>query len=150
LKLLDEQADDAYLEKGQRREERLGSVDYKVKICTRCDYQHFGRHAKWASGYAKCPKCGFQTVRSRSETLVEATYDHAGQLKVIYACRNCDHRAERIDLIPMLAPPVVVLGGGTGAGWSGSDTSSWGGDSGGGGGDFGGGDSGGGGAGSDW
>jgi uncharacterized protein len=86
---LDEIADDAHLDEGQRAEERLTSVDYEVLVCPGCQASRTLRHNKWFSGHSKCPKCSYKTLSSTSTTLVHATYDHGGQVRVDDNCQHC-------------------------------------------------------------
>ncbi|MFN0246475.1 MAG: TPM domain-containing protein [Kofleriaceae bacterium] len=88
---LDEIADDAHLDEGQRAEERIESVNYEVLVCPGCQASRTLRHAKWFSGHSKCPKCSYKTLSSTSSTIVHATYDHGGQVRVDDRCKNCSY-----------------------------------------------------------
>ena len=50
MPLLDETEDDAHLEEGQQTEEALGSIDYRVHICSRCGFHRVTPNRKWFSG----------------------------------------------------------------------------------------------------
>jgi uncharacterized protein len=89
---LGEVEDDAHLDTGQRAEERIGSVDYEVLICAGCQASRTLRHGKWFSGYSRCSKCSYKTLKSTSITTVHATYDHGGQVQVDERCANCSYR----------------------------------------------------------
>ena len=93
---LDEIADDAKLDPGQRTEEQVGSVDWEVVVCPGCQTARTFRHNKWFSGHGKCAACGYKTCRSSSETIVHATYDHGGQVRITEDCAHCNHHSERI------------------------------------------------------
>jgi uncharacterized protein len=93
---LDEAADDAHLDDGQRAEERLGSVDYDVYICPGCQASRTFRRGKWFSGFDKCGKCSYKTSKSTSTTIASATYDHGGQVRVDEHCKHCGHSSSRI------------------------------------------------------
>ena len=136
---LDEQADDAFLEKGQVTEEELGSVDYDVWVTDDQDDVLILRYAsRWAK-YDKCPKCRYLTYsKQRSRILRNATYSHSGQREITFACKNCNYIDIRMETIPQ----KVRSSGGGGGGFSGGG--------GGGGGGWGGGGSGGGGGGVSW
>jgi uncharacterized protein len=88
---LSEVEDDQHLDAGQRREESLGSVDYEVMICPGCQDARTLRHGKWFSGYSRCGRCSYRTLSSSSSTIVSATYDHGGQVRVTEDCQHCDY-----------------------------------------------------------
>lgn len=145
---LDEEADDAHLDPGQRIEERVGSVDWIVRVCPSCDEIHIFDDRKWFSGYGKCEKCGYKTSRSHRNTLRQATYTHGGTVEVTTSCANCNHRSRYTYDTPRRQRSNSGFGGGLGGGGFGGGHHSGGGGGGFGGGGFGGGHSGGGGAGS--
>jgi uncharacterized protein len=95
--MLDEIADDAHLDAGQRTEERIGSVEYEVLVCPGCQASRTLRRGRWFSGHDTCDGCAYKTSRSTSTTLVEATYDQGGEIEVVEACKNCNrhHRYTR-------------------------------------------------------
>jgi uncharacterized protein len=86
---LDEIADDAHLDAGQRKEEALGSIDYEVLVCPGCQATRTFAHTRLFSGYTRCPACVHRTARSRSETVVAASYEHGGQIRVTTTCQHC-------------------------------------------------------------
>ena len=88
---LSEQADDAHLTAGQKKEEQLASVDYDVWWCATCRDVLVLSYQAWFSGYSKCAKCGQVTAKSHSQTLVSATYDHGGTVEVTETCQFCNH-----------------------------------------------------------
>lgn len=88
---LDEIADDAHLDEGQRAEERISSVNYEVLVCPGCQGTRTLRHGKWFSGYSKCSQCSYKTLSSTSTTIVHATYDHGGQVRVDDDCKHCSY-----------------------------------------------------------
>jgi uncharacterized protein len=88
---LGEIEDDQHLEAGQQKEEQLGSVDYEVVVCPTCQDARTLRHNKWFSGFSRCSSCSFKTLSSSSNTIVHATYDHGGQVKVTEDCRHCSY-----------------------------------------------------------
>jgi uncharacterized membrane protein YgcG len=87
---LDEGADDAHLDEGQRQEERLDSVDYDVWYCETCDdalvipWQRLSSHRP-------CKQCKYRTVTESCLTLVHATYDHGGKVQITLECAHCSH-----------------------------------------------------------
>jgi uncharacterized protein len=144
MRLLDEVADDAQLNAGQQREEALGSIDYRAYICPQCQGSRVVARKRWFSGFSRCPKCKYRTRRTRSDTLVEATYDHGGEVRVTESCGFCDHHQTYVRHTPRRTRPVATSSGSSFGSSSGGGFSSGGGSS------FGGGSSGGGGAGSSW
>jgi uncharacterized protein len=142
MRLLDEVEDDAHLDAGQRREEGLGSVDYRAYICDQCQGSRIVARRRWFSGHSCCPRCQYRTLRTRSATLIAATYDHGGQVQVAESCQHCDHHHSYIRHTARLTRSSSAsrsFSGGSGSGSTSSSSSS-----------FGGGRSGGGGAGSSW
>lgn len=137
MKRLSEQADNAHLDAPSVLEEKLGSVDYDVWACTRCDATKVVPHRKLFSGYHPCPKCKRRTLKRTSRQLVAPTYSATGTREVTESCKNCGHASQRRETIPMLVRSSS--GSSSSGGWSSGG--------GGGGSSFGGGSSGGGGAG---
>jgi uncharacterized protein len=146
MELLGEQADDAHLDEGQRREEALGSVDYEVRVCRAHEQVRILPKKQWFSGQVKCRSCGYATAARSSDTTVTATYDHGGLVEVTERCAHCGHTHTSTYATPRRSKPSSGRGGSYGGGSS-SGGFSGGGSSGGG---FGGGRSGGGGAGRSW
>jgi len=134
---LEERADDAYLDKGERLEERLRSVDYDVWKCGQCGETVKIPYARKWTGVEVCPACKRRTLQVSMSTVRAATEHSEGMAKVIEKCANCDHRSERDRVLPRVTSSSSSSDGGT----SSSDSG------GGGGSDFGGGSAGGGGAG---
>jgi len=129
---LDEQADDAFLEKGQVTEEEIGSVDYDVWVTDDYDDVLILRYARRWAKYDKCPKCRYLTYsKQRSRVLRHATYSHSGEREVTFVCKNCNYIDVRIEIIPQ---KVRSSGGGGGFGGGGGGGGGWGGGGSGGGG----------------
>jgi uncharacterized protein len=89
--LLNEHADDAHLDEGQRREERLGSVDYDVWWCASCEDAQVERYGSLLTSYSKCPQCTYKTKSESTTTLESATYDHGGRVLVDVSCKHCSY-----------------------------------------------------------
>lgn len=132
MRLLDEQADDALLDSGEKTEESLKSVDYDVWRCDTCGHIEKVPYKAWFSSYSACAQCKRRTVSKTETVITAATTLSAGRQRVTTHCRNCGAKTEREESIPRRAS---------------SGSSSGGSSSGGGGGSFGGGSAGGGGAG---
>ena len=88
---LSEVEDDKHLDAGQQKEESIGSVDYEVVICPGCQDARTLRHSKWFSGHSRCKSCSYKTLSSDSTTIVHATYDHGGQVRVTEDCKHCSY-----------------------------------------------------------
>jgi uncharacterized protein len=88
---LDEAADDAKLEEGQRTEEGLGSVDYDVWVCGQDGTTEVVRYGRLFTRYKQCPSCGLKAKTSSSNTIVSATTSHGGQVEVNESCANCNY-----------------------------------------------------------
>jgi len=130
---LDERADDAHLDRGERLEETIESVDHDVWVCPTCNYVLKVPHRAWFSSYSTCRSCKRRTLRTTRKTIVPATTSHAGQREVTELCRNCGWTRSYMETIPRIQTS--------------SGSSSGGGSRSGGGSSFGGGTAGGGGAG---
>jgi uncharacterized protein len=102
LELLSEQADDEYLEPAARLEEILGSVNYRVYRCGRCNHHHIEIHKRWFSGYSACPACQRTTLEETQTTLEHATTRRVGLALLTHHCRHCQHHAERQVRLPRL------------------------------------------------
>ena len=150
LELLSEQDDDPKLSAVQQLEEKIGSVDYDVWICSACLNKDTENYIKRFSGFKECPKCNGRTFKEDPQKTVRAaTRRRSGLANIEGRCVACNHKSVRRVILPIIAA--------SSASWSGSGSSSgssvggggggWGG---GGGGSFGGGSSGGGGASGGW
>ena len=135
---LDEKADDAFLDKAERLEERMRSVDYDVWKCGQCGETLKIAYSKKWSGVEECPQCKHRTVQVRQSVIRSATESNAGMAKVIATCAACGHRSERDQVLPRITSSSDSS---SDSGSSSSDSGSSGGS------DFGGGSAGGGGAG---
>lgn len=119
--LLSETADDAALAAGQITEEEIKSVDYDVWECPVCRERLILRYKRWFSGYSKCPKCGFWTLKTETRTITAATTVSTGLSRTTKTCLNCHWSETTEHVIPMVTESSSSSGG-----------SSWGGSSGGG------------------
>ncbi|MEK7667514.1 MAG: TPM domain-containing protein [Gemmatimonadota bacterium] len=138
---LNERADDAFLDKAERVEEKLRSVDYDVWKCGACSEAIKIAYSKKWSGVEECPQCKHRTMQVRQAVVRSATESAEGMARVIAKCENCGHKTEHSKVLPRI---VSSSSSSSSSGWSSSDSSGGGG---GGGSDFGGGSAGGGGAG---
>ncbi len=88
---LSEDLEDAHLSSGQQKEESLGSVDYDVWRCGRCDDTLVLRYGAFFSSYGTCSSCNFKTAQSSSRTLRHATEYSGGLVEVTERCSHCSH-----------------------------------------------------------
>jgi uncharacterized protein len=137
--LLKEDKDDTFLEDPEIVEENLGSVDYDVWACLKCEEVLKLRYGKLFTRYSKCPKCWYITVHRIERVLVNATYTHGGKVRVVERCQSCNYHRSYSYHTPMKVRSTSSSSG------SGSSFGGGGGGSG-----FGGGSSSGGGAGGGW
>lgn len=147
MRLLDEQADDDYLNELQRTEEQLGSVNYLVWRCEPCDTMEIFQRVALHNPYDSCPKCKGRTVRETARIVRRPTYRRTGLELTLRQCKNtrCDFAEEFERVLPKRERHDDAWWGGwssSGSSSLGGGRSSWG--------SFGGGSSGGGGAGRSW
>ena len=132
LQKLDEKADDLYLTKKQVKEEELGSVDYDVWVCSKCQMTEEWNYVNRFSKYKPCPKCNTRAFFKESDrTLTSATYTSTGTGQITERCKFCDYVDISTYTIAKLTPPSSSSGS---SGSSNSSSGSWGGGSSGGGG----------------
>lgn len=143
MKRLDEEADNAYLTPAQDAEERLNSIDYDVWLCPTCSETDIIPYVNKSKQYSVCERCGARaSVLTQNRTIVRPTTRHEGRGVRTYVCQACGHTKDVPYTIPKeQAPPVMIIPGGRGGGFSGGGFS---------GGSFGGGSTMGGGASGSW
>ncbi len=138
---LDEEHDNDYLTPAQDTEERLNSIDYDVWLCPQCGETDILPYVVKSTNYAVCNQCGARACTLQSDRIIRnATHQREGQGVKEYVCNNCKKHILVPYVLPKLAAPVVIVGGG-GRGFGGGGFS---------GGSFGGGMTGGGGASGGW
>lgn len=123
---LSEHEDDVHLDHSEKTEERVGSVDYDIWCCTVCPHVLKLRYGAWFTSYARCPRCRAVTKGSTSTTLVAATYDHGGQVRVDESCAACDYRNTYTRSTPRRTRPASSSrssGGGSSFGGGGGRSS---------------------------
>lgn len=129
MRRLSESEEDEYLSTVRQLEETLGSRDYDVWKCKKCNSVVVYAYDKALSGYSQCPNCKAKTYKKQYDTVVyPATTLREGLAKTVYECKHCGHRGEKLTAIPK-KPPVVVVGGigGSGSGGGFPGGGSWGG-----------------------
>lgn len=169
LRWLPEVEEAQFLKEDENLEQRLGSVDYDIWRCQKCQRSAVYPHPKLFAPYQECPRCHRRTLTTRTVLDAEPTAWQDGWASDVTECQNpkCGYRditrQRRVERGGyrddgfggvIIVPPIGGGWGGHGGGWSGGN--SGGGDWGGGGGfdvgDFGGSGGGfdGGGGGGDW
>ncbi|MDE6563939.1 MAG: TPM domain-containing protein [Muribaculaceae bacterium] len=140
---IDEVHDNEYLDGAQDLEERIGSVDYDVWRCPSCGETDIEQYVTKGTPYHQCEKCHAYTSRlARTRVLRRATTTREGEGVREYDCLNCGHVTPERFVLPVVATPIIISGGGgSGGGFGGGGF---------GGGSFGGGSTGGGGASGGW
>jgi uncharacterized protein len=133
MRRLGETADNAHLAPESVLEEKLGSVDYDVFVCDRCDATRVVTRRKWFSGYENCPQCKRRTAKRTSRQLVAPTYSASGSREVSVRCKNCAYSRTFQETVPMLERSSSSGSGGGSGGFGGGGSSFGGGSSGGGG-----------------
>jgi uncharacterized protein len=90
--LLSEDEEDVHLSAAEQAEERVGSVDYDVWWCGRCQDVLVLDYSAIFSSYSSCPRCSRRTRSSTSSTEVYATEYSTGLVRVDETCASCDYR----------------------------------------------------------
>ncbi len=90
--LLNETQDDEFLNKPQRIEEKIGSVDYDVWACLECEDVIKLRYGRWLTRYSRCPECSYVTRFKITETVIPATTMNGGLVRVKEFCKHCDYQ----------------------------------------------------------
>ena len=113
MSLVPDSQDEAYLDKGQAAEERIGSVDYDIWQCPSCAHRLELRYAKWLSKYDKCPQCANRTRWSAETVLQAATTSSDGLARVNEKCEFCSYRNEYTKVLPRIQQSSSSSGGGS-------------------------------------
>ncbi len=129
MDLLDETADNEYLEQGQRTEEYYNSADYDVWECPSCSHIQEWRYIKFLSRYRGCPKCGYRTMYVTRRTIVMATEYSSGTGEERGCCGNCSYKFTRTYYIPKKINWSDSSGSSASSRFSGSSSGSFGGGS---------------------
>jgi len=107
MKLLSEEEEDVYLDKGMQAEEDAFSVDYDVWIdeisgFTKIEKYNGRLHA------LQCNECNYQTLKVVNEEIVQVASElEEGELMKYYACGYCGHKQRKSFTISKLKPEEV-------------------------------------------
>ncbi len=146
---VDEVNDNKFLTPSQDLEEQVGSVDYDVWICQKCNETDILAYVNSSSSMSECPNCHARTLVMKVNRVVsQPTAYRSGVGEKVYVCLNCHHtdrRQYKIDADDSGAAvaalgAAAILGGRGGRGFGGGSF----------GGGFGGGMTGGGGSSGSW
>ncbi len=102
LELLSEQADDEYLNEGQKLEEQLQSVNYDVLRCPNCNNHELRRRPVSFSSFDPCPSCNQRTASSKQIPQFPASFDSDGLARVERECKHCQHQDSTTIVLPRL------------------------------------------------
>ena len=133
MRRLDEQDDNARLDRGQRVEEMLKSVDYDVWVCD-CGESKTIPYRSWFSKYKECRECHRRTAKCNYTVLVPATTASTGLAEKRYHCQSCHAKWDEQVVIPRVTESSSSSSSGGGGGGGGSSFGGSGSTSGGGGG----------------
>lgn len=97
---LSEAMDDAYLDSGQRVEERLKSKDYDVWDCPDCNHVTVEGYKGWFSRMGACRSCGYRTLQGDTTVLTHATTSSTGLKRIDYHCHHCSDSFSATRIIP--------------------------------------------------
>lgn len=116
---LGEAEDDAHLSQGEQVEERVGSVDYDVWVCS-CGAAEKLRYGALFTRYARCGRCSARTTAKTTSTLQHATEHSEGLSQVEERCAHCGHWHSYTRTIPRVTRHDSSSGGSFGGGGSSS------------------------------
>lgn len=104
--LLAEGEDDTRLERGERLEEHLGSVDYDIWTCPVCPGVEKVRWGALFTRYAKCPRCRAVTKSQTISRLRAPTQISEGLERIDERCLHCGWEKTSERTIPRLPEPT--------------------------------------------
>lgn len=125
MRRLSEEEDNHYLTPQEDAEERVGSVDYDVWLCDKCDNIEVYPFDQNNTQYKECPRCHAKTYSlAHDHIITQATTLSAGRGEKVYKCYCCNE----VKVIPYIIPMIIVpkssggSGGGFGGGFGGGMT----------------------------
>lgn len=121
---LGEVAEVQHLDQGQKLEETLGSVDWRVWECPRCRALEIYSRRRWSSSFQDCPECELRTVSKSTRILKRPTEWSTGRQEVTLTCRGCDFERNHVRALARLERDDDDSSNGWG--WSRSSRSSFG------------------------
>ena len=133
MRRLDEKADDAALEAGQRVEEKIGSIDYDAWVCE-CGETKLIPYRKIFTKYSECQDCHRRAASSKRKTIRRATRTSTGTAEDRFTCKACGAAWVVTVVLPEISDSSSSSSGGGSGGGGGSSFGGSGSTSGGGGG----------------
>lgn len=103
---LSEGEDDARLERSERLEENLGSVNYDIWTCPVCPAVEKVRWGAFFTRYAKCPRCRAVTKSHTISRLRAPTRASEGLERIDERCLHCGWEKTSDRTIPRLPEPT--------------------------------------------
>lgn len=93
---------DEALSEGQRVEQRLGSVRYRLRECRPCGVIFRSWRQSVLRGRDVCPDCGFHTLRRKTTRFRAPTCKRPGVERVEISCAYCAYHRAREEVLPQL------------------------------------------------
>ncbi len=105
MEMASESEDDRFLSEEQAAEEKAGGMDYEVWHCAACGNEE--TLATKLNKASKCPQCNRRTLTSSTTTLVAATKEQGGKVRVSETCINpkCGYSKVREHGTPRISSP---------------------------------------------
>jgi uncharacterized protein len=97
---LEEVEEDGRLTSAEQAEERVGSADYDVWVCSGCPQVTKLRYGALFTSYASCPRCNAKTVTRTTSTLEAPTTVSEGRLQVDELCAHCSYADRQVHTSP--------------------------------------------------
>ena len=88
-----------HLEPGQIVEERIGSKDYCVWVCSHDGHITVKAFPRMFSKKSACVNCTYHTSEATRTVTIPATYEAAGEARRDHSCANCGHEREEYVMI---------------------------------------------------
>lgn len=102
--LLKPEQEETYLDAGQEMEQKLGSHDYRVWLCTRCHTVALRTAGGAFSGYRPCPQCRYKTLWTEDRVLHYATEFESGLVEIRQSCQQCGFQSSSTRVTPRRPP----------------------------------------------
>jgi uncharacterized protein len=102
--LLKPEQEETYLDPGQEMEQKLGSHDYRVWLCTRCHAATLRTAGGAFSGYKPCPQCSYKTLWTEDPVQRYATEYETGLVEIRQSCQQCGYQHSSTRVTPRRPP----------------------------------------------
>jgi uncharacterized protein len=101
---LDGGSENQHLDDGQKVENSLGSVDYRVWQCPTCGHHELMAQTRRLSSFGNCRSCGYRTLKVSELITVHPTDVTPGEKQIDETCYHCEYRNLGTIILPMLPP----------------------------------------------